>query len=822
MTKKSYRKTTILLLTFLCLLLALSACTPTIVDPKQVMLTQATLLKSPSHAYPEYNDSELDFCIQKDEEFVVELHFSNPLGYPIFNVQINDTYISNIKFLKDSTPQKVRIAYTFPEVEEHQEKRDIIIKKFTFTYLGNPVEHILTSPIKLTVRQEPQFVTTLLLGGESFDISINYMQSLENRIFNDPLLPEKVTLAKYVGVYTQEFGEGTKVENYFFFENTTLYIFTMDVFAFARNDEGTEFVVTGLSPSGWDISNQLIEIPSVYQDPVTLEVLPVTSIADGAFTGRIITLISIPDSIKMIGEGAFKNCARLSRINMTSSSQLAEIKSSAFEGTKNLTRFGLTRELTTIGSRAFYNSGLKETQSSPANELIIPAGITRIGERAFSKTDAKAVRFAEGSTLTYMQDYAFAEMDNLTTLSTKYGESLEAVGIKTIGKYAFYKCIKLATVNLGVGLERIESNAFRDCSALRRITLHKDIEVIGEQAFMQCDLTTFNIASGSGLLSIGNQAFRGNQSLDKLDLTNASRLEQMGGRLFEQCSALRQVRLGATTPPSANAELIYYSSGYLKFYVKESKLDEYKNKWSNVTLPTGRQLLMSEIKYISADNKWAAQPLNDGVMLFDVFGSATSVSVPSTLFGDRPVTEIGPYAFHSGLRSVTLPSSVKVIHNRAFYECTQLQEVNFNALVQLESIGEEAFYKTAITSFVAKGALATIEKGAFSMTAALTFADFRGASEITIMADSFGSSNIREAYFGEQAIINGGAFNFSNKLEYLWFANVSPNDAPYKIESTSFNSRTADCIISIPSMECYDDYKSIFAGTKESDFEIRE
>ena len=817
MTKNYLRRLSLALLLFLCVALFLSACQGTKVDPNLVTLKAVILHKAPTHRYADYTDPESDFCIQKGEEFIVELNFENPLGYSIFNVLIDDTYISNVKFLPGATPEKVMFAYTLPEPEESRTEREIVIKKFIFTYLGNPVEHTLAEPYKVTVLEDPRFSITLHLEGQPEEMTINYMQSLDLRISEVFL----ILIDNFRGVYTEPYGEGDKVDNYYFFKNTTLYVFSLNTFTFAPSEDASHYIVTGLSAAGSGILNQLIDIPATYEDK------PVTQIANNAFAGKFFRYISIPDSVTKIGEGAFKNCSNLMNVRLNSTSSLSEIGKSAFEGTPNLTAFTLPGELTVIGENAFLNSGLKETQSNPGSVIIIPQQIMQIGKDAFRKTAAKEVRFAQGSTLIYMGDYAFAEMENLTKVSTKYGDDLEAKGIKTIGKNAFYRCKKLSSVSLGAGLEKIDDCAFYDCSALKSITLNKDVKNIGVQAFMQNDLTSFSVAQDSALLSIGNEAFRGNRNLAKLDLTNALNLNLIGLNPFYQCEKLREVRLGAETPPAvANSSdpadptkrLLDLSYEYLKFYVKEDFLEAYNTDWAGISVPAGRQILIAAIENISGDGKWAAKQLDGGkVLLFDVFGSAADITVPSSLLGN-PITEIGPYAFNPGLRSITLPASVEIIREKAFYNCTQLSQVNFGNLTSLREIGEDAFNSTAITSFVAKSALTVIKSKAFFGTNALVNADFREASALTIKSDAFLSSKVNNLYFGSglQAL-ESGAFSLCKNLVLLWFENPQPDG----IHTAAFTNNNDFYTVSLPTEAALSAYRSASILSERATWESR-
>ncbi|MBD5132522.1 MAG: leucine-rich repeat domain-containing protein [Clostridiales bacterium] len=79
-------------------------------------------------------------------------------------------------------------------------------------------------------------------------------------------------------------------------------------------------------------------------------------IAAGAFAGTAITEIDIDPGLKTIGDGAFKNCAMLTKINLEYCHNLTAIGKEAFRGCRALTSITIasTAAVTRIGAFAFY------------------------------------------------------------------------------------------------------------------------------------------------------------------------------------------------------------------------------------------------------------------------------------------------------------------------------------------------------------------------------------------------------------------------------------------------------------------------------------
>ena len=109
-----------------------------------------------------------------------------------------------------------------------------------------------------------------------------------------------------------------------------------------------------------------------------------------AFGGNDFTgTLTIPASVTHIGKSAFASCG-FSKIQFASDSQLQHIGDYAFYENHNLRgTLSLPNHLKTIGAYAFENCTSCANDSASANQgltgnLVIPASVTSIGERAFA------------------------------------------------------------------------------------------------------------------------------------------------------------------------------------------------------------------------------------------------------------------------------------------------------------------------------------------------------------------------------------------------------------------------------------------------------
>lgn len=147
-------------------------------------------------------------------------------------------------------------------------------------------------------------------------------------------------------------------------------------------------------------------------------------IGESAFFSLNIEYIFIPRHVKIIGDCAFKFCAKLKKVEFQEGS-----------------------ELQTIGKNAFSDSGIEK--------IMIPKSVTKIGFGAFYKCkNLREVIFEDGSTIDKIESHAFTE--------SSIEEFNVPQSVKCICKSAFFYCKNLENFNVphDSDLQRIENNAF--------------------------------------------------------------------------------------------------------------------------------------------------------------------------------------------------------------------------------------------------------------------------------------------------------------------------------------------------------------------------
>ena len=162
---------------------------------------------------------------------------------------------------------------------------------------------------------------------------------------------------------------------------------------------------------------------------------PVTSIEHYAFSSCYnLKSITIPSSVKSIGAYAFSGCKGLEKVIIP---DIATWCSISIES-----------------NPLYYAHHLYSDEDTEITDLIIPSGVTTIGNELF------------------------AYCSGLTSVTIPNS-------VETIGGGAFAYCDELTNIHLPTSVKTIDGNAFLRCTSLKTINL-ESVETIGYSAFDGC------------------------------------------------------------------------------------------------------------------------------------------------------------------------------------------------------------------------------------------------------------------------------------------------------------------------------------------------
>ena len=314
-----------------------------------------------------------------------------------------------------------------------------------------------------------------------------------------------------------------------------------------------------------------------------------------------------------------------------------------YEGTASVVE--IPEGVAEIKSNVFYGNENMEY-------VIFPGSLKCVESSAFDSCKRlKEITFTKGSVEELsLGEYVFRNCPVLkkVTLSDS---------VKVIPKCAFTKDILLEEIVFGSSVTTISQDAFWGCSALKEIVLPAKLTTIGDRAFSGCTELR-KVQLPEGLLSIGTEAFAGagfggktqTQAVECGTITIPGTVTTLGERVFWQCQYLGEVVF-------ANGDVSELEMGEAVFQ----------------QCPNLRRVTLS-----------------DSVKVIPEIAFSSDVLLEEVVFGSS-VTKISQYAFLncSALKKIELPAKLTTIGDSAFSGCTELRKAKLPE--GLLSIGTEAF-----------------------------------------------------------------------------------------------------------------------------------
>ena len=387
--------------------------------------------------------------------------------------------------------------------------------------------------------------------------------------------------------------------------------------------------------------------------PASIEGFPVKQVADVAFSNRTgLSAITIPDSVIVIGSGAFFGCSGLVRVSL--GKNIATIGNGAFGDCSGLTSLTIPERVTLINGYTFKGCTGLTNVAFPDNVTTIwdyafdgctgltsaafGSGFTSLGAHVFNNcTSLARLTVAAGNSSFSSDEGVLFDKSQTGLVQYPQGKSGTAytipAGVTTIGPFAFGGST-LTRVNLDSGMVLIESYAFYGCSNLTGMDFPDGLVVLGDRAFSGCTGLTALMIPDS-VTSIGGAAFEGCTRLTTATLS--TNLGFLGPAAFYGCTELTNVTLG----------------DQLRF------LDNYTflgcAKLAQVSIPDGVTTI--------------------GASAFYGCSGLTSLAIP------RGVVAVAEDAFINctGLTNVTVSSNVTFLNGAAFDGCSRLGNISVDA-----------------------------------------------------------------------------------------------------------------------------------------------
>jgi len=434
----------------------------------------------------------------------------------------------------------------------------------------------------------------------------------------------------------------------------------------------------------------------------------VTDILDYAFFDcRQLENVKIPSSVKKIGKYAFKDCRNLAEIIIPDN--VKEIDNQAFSGTA-LKKVSIFRECSYNRYDTFPYGCEVSTRDLNDRQLqgYDLCVLSNDGKTVTGVTNRNAQKIIIPDGVTTIGDSAFAECENLTSITipesvTKierhafyccYGlkEVVIPQGVTKIGKYAFDNCHNLSKISIPASMVLIDDGAFSDCYKLESLQIPANCEIEAEipynctlsriltdrqkQGYDLCVLSddrkeisrilykeAEKIIVPDGVTRINSYAFQNCENLTSIAIPGS--VTEIGSYAFANCTKLKEVCL----PVTCQYERTSFPNGCK---ITRNLTERQKQGYDLCTLSDDSKTVTGPVY---KDAKKIIIP--DGVAeigygAFRDCKNLTTVTIPDS------VTKIESYAFQNcqKLTDVKIPDSVVVIGQNAFYNCAALEEIS--------------------------------------------------------------------------------------------------------------------------------------------------
>ena len=450
----------------------------------------------------------------------------------------------------------------------------------------------------------------------------------------------------------------------------------------------------------------------------------VKAIGDNAFKNNdMIRNIYIPDSVTSIGENAFYDCDQLTSVFIPDS--VTSVGSSCFYSCNNLTYAKLPQNMDVVSSNMFYECKKLETVVFGMNvteigawafyncsqlKVDLPGNIVKIGVGTFENCKS-LTEITIPKSLTECDWRIFSGCSNLKTIKFEKGittipanlfygadtiwfDGLEEIDIPetvtTIGNSAFFNCRNLTTVTGMKNVTKIGDDAFYNCSNLKEITIPDTVESMGTSIFYGCT-SLKSVVLPNKRVNITDSTFYNCSSLESITLPDT--VEYIRNNAFYGCSSLKKI--------------VWSKS------IKEIENNAFKgcSSLTEIIIPDGATSI--------------------GSNAFQNCTSLASVRIPNS------VTSLGTYIFDgcSSLTDVALGKGLTTIPSYMFSNCESLK--NIKIPYNVATIGSYAFLNdTAFTEITIPRKTTAINSNAFSYPGKLNIYGISGT-----YAETFANEN---------------------------------------------------------------------------------
>jgi hypothetical protein len=444
----------------------------------------------------------------------------------------------------------------------------------------------------------------------------------------------------------------------------------------------------------------------------------------------------IPEGIKIISGGAFRNC-------------------------KNLTSLYLPDSIIEIGEEAFYGCiGL--------TSIIIPSNVKCVRKDAFAMCDnlidiksCKTTVIEDGDIVHpgfYFSPEEYLVSDNLLYKIDSKNHTFDLIDCirnqtcynekeEIEDSHTLFIISKLSNITGKYTLRRIEKESLKYLDEYyNAVKIPDSVEEIGDDAFADLPNLT-KVTIGNGVRTIGKRAFAGSNISSIVIPQNVC---DIGEDAFADCHNLKYVIFLSTNITKLEKGL-FMGSGV-----------------THVNIPDG-------VRHICQFAFEGCKGLHDlyipdSVICIESNAFQGCVNLQKIRFPKKPIN-IGRLLFGgfkgTGVTSITIPGCLKRVDNYAFSGCSKLKSITIREGV--EEIGSHAFEScTSLTRIIIPGTVKRIEDYAFSSCSKLRYVILNdGVQKIGVFAFRR-CTNLTKIIVPDSVIVMDECFEGCDKLQEVY------------------------------------------------------
>lgn len=258
-----------------------------------------------------------------------------------------------------------------------------------------------------------------------------------------------------------------------------------------------------MNASDWNDISKMTGLTAIDMTNVDIETIPAS-----AFTNTWIHFIDFPTKLKTIGDNAFDN--RFLTGPLVLPEGLDSIGKEAFQ--KNyITEVTIPESVRGIGQAAFFDNQYLQSATLNNNMETIVRSLFNNCKKLAVVHGGKNVKnifyraFWGCDSLRSIKDVVPVTIDREAFYNCQKLDSINFSRIKSIGYESFYQCYGLKEADLTT-LTSINNRSFIACTGLKKVTFGNDITTIKSEAFRTCDALE-EVVLGSSINSLETNCF---------------------------------------------------------------------------------------------------------------------------------------------------------------------------------------------------------------------------------------------------------------------------------------------------------------------------